>query len=90
MPYKRGMRCYPIAKTIGILYFFPKSYKNNRTIKRVIPNGITLLILYWKKGLERSNATRISAAGDGLTEPNINLLPLGADANESLPVYLLL
>ena len=44
-------------------------------------------ILCMRKGLERLNATRTSVAGDGLTEPNLYLLPLGADANESLPVY---
>ena len=40
-----------------------------------------------KKGLERSNPTcRGQVGGDGLTEPNLYLLPMGADANESLPV----
>ena len=29
----------------------------------------------------------MSTAGDGLTEPNLYLLPVGADANESLPAY---
>ena len=38
------------------------------------------------KGLEQLNAARMSAAGDGLTEPNLYLLPVGADVNESLPV----
>jgi hypothetical protein len=40
------------------------------------------------KGLEQSNATvRWTVAADGLMEANLYLLPLGADANESLPVY---
>ena len=41
-----------------------------------------------RQGLEQSNATvRWTVAGDGSMEPNLNLLPLGADANESLTVY---
>ena len=40
------------------------------------------------EGLEQSNATvRWTVAADGLTEANLYLLPLGADANESLTVY---
>jgi len=39
-------------------------------------------------GLEKSNATvQWTVAGEGWTEPNLNLLPSGADANESLPAY---
>ena len=39
-------------------------------------------------GLERSNATvQWTVAGEGWTEPNLNLLPSGADANESLLAY---
>ena len=42
--------------------------------------------MHWRKGLERLNATvRGTVAADGLTEANLYLLPLGADANESLP-----
>ena len=43
---------------------------------------------FWPgRGLERLNAVRMSTAADGLTEANNYLLPWGADANESLPVY---
>ena len=34
-------------------------------------------------GLEESNAARVSAAGEGWTEPNINSCPKGRNANES-------
>ena len=53
MPYKRGMCCYPIAKTVGILYFFPKSYKNTRTKKR---RGKCLSSFWYtgREGLERA------------------------------------
>ena len=45
--------------------------------------------MHGRKGLERLNATvRWTVAADGSTEANIYLLPRGADANESLPVYL--
>ena len=40
-----------------------------------------------RKGLERSNAAQMSAAGDGSTEPNLYPLPIGADVNESLSAY---
>ena len=30
-PYNEGMYCYLTAKTVGIVDFFPKSYKNTRT-----------------------------------------------------------
>ena len=46
-----------------------------------------LLNFYVRKRLEQSNATRMSVAADGLTEANLYLLLLGADANESLPAY---
>ena len=49
--------------------------------------SVASFILLQRKGLERLNATRMSVAADGLTEANLYLLPLGADANESLPVY---
>jgi hypothetical protein len=32
---------------------------------------------WYVPGFERSNATRRSVAGDGLTEPNINFVPNG-------------
>ena len=41
-----------------------------------------------REGLEQSNATvRGTVAADGSSEANLYLLPLGADANESLPAY---
>ena len=39
-----------------------------------------------RKGLERLNAARTSAAGDGSTEPNLYFAPQEQNANESLPV----
>ncbi len=40
-----------------------------------------------REGLEKSNVARMSATGEGWTEPNIYFCPLGRNVNESLPVY---
>ena len=46
--------------------------------------------LFWyviREGLEQLNAAWMSAVADGWTEANRYQHPLGADENESLPVY---
>ena len=58
------------------------------TIKRVIPSGITLLILCWNKGLERLNATvRWTVAHARLDGHDTLIFTKGENANESLPAY---
>ena len=48
--------------------------------------GFCPLLFFAPKGLEELNATvRWTVAADGLRSANLYLLPLGADANESLP-----
>ena len=55
--------------------------------KRGRPYGRPLFWYVRREGLEQLNAARMSAAADGWTEANRYQHPLGADENESLPVY---
>ena len=62
-------------------------------IKKRIPKGYPLLYFALRAGKDSNHlnvTVRWTVAGDGLTEPNLYFLSLGAkeNANESLPVYL--
>ena len=57
------------------------AYQKNRYPKW--DNGFSNM----SEGLEQSNAARMSAAGDGLTEPNLYFCPKDRNANESLSAY---
>ena len=52
-------------------------------------NGnLRVSVLFISQGLEHQNAARMSAAGDGSTEPHICFRPFpGENANESLLAY---
>jgi len=43
-----------------------------------------LVFFCFGDGFEQFNAARMSAAGDGSTEPNLYFCPLGRNANESV------
>ena len=78
--YMRGTFSKLLPRIVSIITTKPK---NSR-----YPFGcLEFFYLRWK-GLEQLNATvRWTVAADGSTEANLYLLPLGADANESLPAY---
>jgi len=40
------MCCYSIAKTVDITGFFPKSYKNTRTMRVVITESVMTTLFY--------------------------------------------
>ena len=43
--------------------------------------------LHWRGETRKINAARMSAAGDGLTEPNIYFLPIGKKMQTSLAIW---
>ena len=91
----RGIKVHPLLGDAppkkGNLHPSRRFYQNMRP-DTIIKGRLTPPFYYWeneKKGLKRLNAIiRGTVAADGSTEANLYLLLQGADATESLPVWM--